>query len=219
MKKFLTFLTLITVFVATMAHAAIRPFYQDVKLPTQAMLEHFSVANPAAASATLLKNAGAANNGSSTTFSTFSAQPDFARNIVITPAGTTANVGAGTAVVTGTNTFGKTITENFTISATQSTATTGSKAFKTVTSVLFPATTGAGVTVNIGTGTKLGMPRCLNDAGDYAWSKYGGAYESTRGTMAVSASAIESNTFVPNGSMDGAHNIDVYYVQNFRCFP
>lgn len=221
MKVFFSiiFATLTLVFTQNISHAAIRPFYQDVKLPTQAMLEHVTLTAPVAASSTLLKNAAAANNGASTTISSFSAQPDVARNIVITPGGTTANVGAGTAVVSGTNVFGKSISENFTISAAQSSASTGSKAFKTVTSVVFPATTGASVTISVGTGSKLGMPRCLNHAGEYVFSEFAGAYDSTRGTMAVNATAVESNTFIPNSSLDGSSNVDVFYVQNFRCLP
>lgn len=217
MTKFFTIL-FVMLFSLT-ANAALQRFYQDAKLPTQAMLEHLSVANPAAASATLLTNAGAATNGSATTFSSFSAQPDFPRNIVITTGGTTANVGAGTAVVSGTNYFGKAISENFTISSAQNGATTGSKAFKSVSSVVFPAATGTGVTVSIGTGVKLGMPRCLDDAGKYVFSEFGGVYDATRGTMAVSASAVESNTFSDNSAPDGAHNVEVFYVQNFKCLP
>lgn len=190
---------------------------QNIKLPTQAVLDHQTIANPAAASATALLSGAAANNGTATTLSP-SAQPDVPRNVTITPAGTTANVGAGSAVVSGTNIYGKAITESISISSAQSTASTGSKAFASVSSVVFPATTGSGVTVSVGTGSKLGLLRCLNNAGDLAWSEFGGAFETTRGTMAASATAVESNTFTANGSVDGAHNVDLYYAQNFRCF-
>lgn len=194
--------------------------FQNIKLPSQAMLEHYTWALPVGSSATYLKSAAAITNGSATTISSFSnsGAPDYPKNILLTPTGTTNNVAAGTAVVTGTNIFGKAISENFTIASAQSTATTGSKAFKSVTSVVFPAASGTGVTLSIGTGVKLGLIHCLNNAGEYVFSEFNGAYESTRGTQAVSSSAVESNTFSPNGSMDGAKPVDLFYVQNFRCF-
>lgn len=193
--------------------------FQDQKNPSQFFVEHDQWANPLASSATRLKSGTSIGTSTATSISTFTAQPDFARNIILTPGGTTANVGAGTAVVSGLNIFGKAISENFTIGATQSTAVTGNKAFKSVSSVTFPAATGSGVTLSIGIGTKLGLRRCLDKLGDYAWSVYGGEYESTRGTVASSAINIESNTFIPNGTEDGAHNVDIYYLQNFRCYP
>jgi len=194
-------------------------FFQDIKLPSQAVLEHIQISGPIAADSDYVLNDGAANNSAATTFSTFSSQPDFPRNITITPGGSTGSVVAGTAVVTGKNFFGATITENFSISNGQSTATTGNKAFKSITSVLFPATDNSGVTVDIGVGSKLGVHRCANNAGDLVFSVFDGAYETTRGTLAVSATAVESNTFIPNGTMNGSKVVDVYFVQNFRCSP
>lgn len=192
--------------------------FQNLKLPSQALMEHYTWSAPALGSTTLLLSASNANNGSATTFSSFLAQPDFPRNIVITPGGSTSKVGAGTAVVSGTNIYGKSISENFTISSTQNSATTGAKAFASVSSVSFPATTGGNVNVNVGVGSKLGLIRCVNNAGDYVFSELNGVYDATRGTLAVSSSAVESNTFSPNGAMDGAKNVDLFYVQNFRCY-
>src|SRR5262245_13016458 len=92
----------------------------------------------ATASTTLLKTGVATSSSATTSVTTFDAQPDYARNLVITPGGTTGDVPAGDVVVTGTNIRGEIITESFTFAANASTATTGSKAFKTVTSVVFP---------------------------------------------------------------------------------
>lgn len=194
-------------------------FFQDIKLPSQAVLETMSWAGPIAADTDYVVSAEAANNSAATTFTSFDNQPDFARNITITPGGSTGSVVAGTAVVTGTNIFGQTISENFAISNAQSTATTGNKAFKSVVSVLFPATDNSGVTVDVGVGSKLGVHRCANVAGALAFSVFDGAYESTRGTFAVSASAVESNTFIANGTLNGAKVLTAYFIQNFRCSP
>jgi hypothetical protein len=220
MKKF-GFLALITLLTASYANAngPWKILFQNEKLPSQALMEHYTWVNPAASSASYLLSGAAISSAAATTITSFThSSPDFPRNIVLTPTGTTSNVGSGTAVVSGTNIFGKAISENFAISSSQSTATTGNKAFKSVTSVVFPKASSSGVTLSIGFGTKLGLIHCLNNAGDYVFSEYGGAYETTRGTQAVSSTAVESNTFIPNGSLDGAHNIDEFYVQNFRCY-
>jgi hypothetical protein len=217
------------IFFATLFVAAILPSiafagpwhsnFQDQKYPSQVALEHYSWLTPAAASAALLKSGAAVTNAAgTTTVTTFLAQPAVPRNIVITTGGTTASIAAGTAVVTGTNIFGQSISENFTISADQNGATTGSKAFKSVTSVVFPAGDGAGATFSVGTGAKLGIPRCADDAGDYVFSIFDGAYESTRGTFAVDSTHVESNTFTPNGSPNGSKVVQLFYVQNYRCF-
>ena len=132
---------------------------QDQKFPTQAILEHDVWALPIGASTVQLKSGAAISNSAATTITTFSAQPDYAKNIVLTPTGTTANVASGTAVVSGLSIFGKAISENFTITSAQSSATTGAKAFKSVSSVVFPQASGTGVTLSIGTGIKLGVRR------------------------------------------------------------
>lgn len=194
-------------------------FQQNIKLPKQEVLQHARWTAPAAAAATFYKSAGAITNGVATTI-TATAVPAYTRNVTITPTGTTANVGACTAVVTGTDAYGKALTENFAIGATQATATVGAKAFKTVTSVAFPAAmgSGAGVTVSIGTGAVLGRGHCADTAGDYAWSIFNGAFETTRGVMAAHATDISQNTFTPNGTLDGVKDVELFYVQNYRCF-
>jgi hypothetical protein len=163
----------------------------------------------ATASATLLKTAQATSDSVTTTVTSFAAQPDVARNIVITPGGTTTDVPAGDVVVTGTNIRGDVITENFTFAANASSATTGSKAFKTVTSVVFPIQDGAAATYDIGTGVKLGLSRKMN-ADNYINGNVDGTYEATRATVAFSTSAVESNTVTfntaPNASRDHKAN-------------
>lgn len=211
---------IIALFVATSANAGPwKVYFQDAKFPTQAMVEHKHWHNPALGAAQTILNAGQTNVMTSTVFSTFAAQPDFPRNLVITPGGTTTQVGAGTATVTGKNIFGQTITEDFTISAQQAGATTGNKAFASISSVLFPATTAGFVTVTITAGDKLGVHRCHDTVGKYVFSEFNGAFETSRGTFVKDATHVESNTFVPNGTMDGAKDVDFYSVENFRCYP
>lgn len=218
MKFILTFIFAITFTLAAQAQNVKRMF-QDIKLPTQAQIEHQTITTPIAASATRLKTGQATSASVTTTVTSFSAQPDVPRNITITPTGTTADVPAGDIIVTGKNFFDATITETFTLTANQSTIATGSKAFKSVTSVLFPIQDGAGATYNIGVGSALGVKRCAANAGAYAWSAFDGAYESTRGTMVADSDEVEKNTFTPNGSMNGSKNVELYFVQNWGCHP
>jgi len=193
-------------------------FFQNAKFPTQASLEHYTWVSPVAGASTVVASGSALNNGSATSITTFAGQPDYPRNITIGFGGSTGSVGAGTAVVTGTNIFGKTISENFSISAHQTTTTTGSDAFKTVSSVSIPATSSGGATVYVGVGSKLGITRCASSAGDYDWSIFNGAFETTRGTFSTDASHVELNTFVPNGTMDGTKNVELFFVQNYECY-
>lgn len=159
----------------------------------------------ATASATALKSGQTTSSSATTTVTTFTAQPDFPRNLVITPGGTTTDVAAGNATVTGTNIRGDVITENFAFTADQSAATTGSKALKSVTSIVFPIQDGNGATYSIGTGVKLGLDRKYSEAAVID-AFVDGVRETTAATMAVSSSAVESNTVTtntaPNGSRD-----------------
>lgn len=205
----------------TTAHAVPRRLFQDLKLPTQQMVEKFTISDPIAASATrVVSGTAGATSAAVATLTTFSAQPDVARNLTITPGGTTGDVEACTVTVTGTNYKNAVITEDFAFLADASTATVGAKAFKTVTSVSWAADCESGgfaATWSIGVGEKLGLNHCLDKAGHLLMSTAAGAFESTRATMAVSASAIESNTADFNGTMNGSNDFEIFYFQNFLC--
>lgn len=221
MTKLFT-LFLFTVLTVT-ANAAVKPYYQDAKFPTQAMVEKQSFGTPAAAgTANILSANAGATSAAAATVSTFVAQPDVPRNLVITPGGTTGDVEACVIVVSGTNYFDQSITESFTFLADASSATTGAKAFKSVSSILFPANCESGgfaATWSVGFGEKLGLKRCMDVAGDWVSSHAAGVYETTRATIAASASAVESNTADFNGTMNGSNAFYGYFFQNFRCNP
>lgn len=221
MRTLKLFLVTALAFVATSAQAngPWNRFFQDVSLPTQEVLEHDSWTNALGSSASYVLSGSSVSSSVANLYSSFTNQPDFARNLTLTPTGTTNNVAAGTAVVSGKNIFGRSISENFAITSTQSTATTGAKAFKSISSISFPLASGSGVTLNVGIGVKLGARRCMDNAGEYVQSIFNSIYESTRGTAVASATAIESNTFQPNGSLDGTKNLEFLYMQNFRCYP
>lgn len=220
MKLFLVFLTTLFTLVAS---AYVVPTQRDLKPASQVMLERQDFGTPVAADDDRIKTTYAGpTSAAAVTLTSFTAQPDVPRNITITPTGTTTDVESCVITVTGTNYFGRTISETFTFAANDSTLVAGNKAFKTVTSVAWPANCesgGFGATWIIGVGEKIGLKRCMAIAGDWAWSSVGGVYETTRATIAASASAVESNTADFNGTMDGSARFLGTFVQNFACLP
>lgn len=212
---FAFFMTLFTM----SAQAYVVPTFRDIKPSSQQMIEKQSIASPLLGTATRLKSAQATTSGASTTISSFSAQPDVARNIVVTTGGTTADCKLATVVVNGTNFYGTAISENFAISDNQAGATTGAKAFKTVTSVVIPAQDGNGCTYSVGTGTKLGLKSCMASADHFLHAGIGGVKEATAPTVVASASAVESNTAALSTALDGSASVNLFYMQNFACHP
>lgn len=222
--RFLSFIFILSalLFTATAEAANVKRLAQDVKLPTQAVLEHETITTPIVATTNYIKDTYAGpTSAAAVTLTTFAHQPDVARNLTITPTGTTGDVEACVITVTGTGINGNTITEDFTFAANDAVAQTGNKAFKTISSVKWAADCESGgfaATWIIGVGSKLGVKRCAANAGAYAFSIFNGAYETTRGTFAADADEAEKNTFIPNGTMDGAKDVEVFYVQNFGCY-
>lgn len=204
---------------AVSAYAYVVPTYRDLKPATQVMVEYQRIAAPVLADTDRLKVAQASSASVTTSVTTFLAQPDVPRNITITTGGTTDDCAAGNVVVSGTNFFGKSITENVAITANQAGTSSGAKAFKTVSSVVIPIQDGADCTYDVGVGDVLGLKRCMKQAGDVVFAVFDGAYESTRPTCLANASAVESNTCDINGTLNGAKNVDIYFIQNYACLP
>jgi hypothetical protein len=88
--------------------------------------------NPILADVDRLLNDQASSNTVVTTVTSFLAQPDFPRNITITPGGTTTSVPAANVVVTGTNIRDEVITESILLTENGSSLVSGAKAFKTL---------------------------------------------------------------------------------------
>lgn len=134
---------------------------------------------------------------------TFVAQPPCARNVTVTVAATTAgDVKAAAIVVTGKNLAGDTITESFLPTADTPATLIGAKAFASVTSVAVPAQDGASVTVDVGFGQLIGLPYKL--AKKLVLVTLNDGVVDTAPTLAISTTALESNTVDFNGSLDGS---------------
>lgn len=155
--------------------------------------------------------AAVTDTGSQQVITTGITQPSVARNITATAGGTAGDIKAIQVIIAGTNEAGEEITETlpaFTVDTAGS--VTGSKAFKTITSITIPAHDGNGATTEIGFGEKLGLPHKLSH-NTVLFAFLGNTKEGTAPTVAVSASALESNTVDLNSALNGSV-VDVYYI-------
>ena len=219
--KLLIFILLFTF--AFTASAYVVPTYRDIKPASQQMIEKQSIAGPEIADPdqVLTTHAGP-TSAAVVTVTTFTAQPDFPRNITITPTGTTTDVEECDVTVSGTNIHNRAISEVLAFAANASTATAGTKAFKTVTSVSWAADCESGgfaATWTVGVGDVLGLKACMDKAGYVIQTVFDGVYEATRATCVADADEVEKNTCDINGTLDGAKVVDFFFMQNFRCKP
>lgn len=156
-------------------------------------------------------HAAITSNGSTTVTTTAGiAALSCPRNIVITPGGTTASVKGVAITVYGTNINNEAISEAILMTENGTDAVVGSKAFKTVTSIVIPAQDGAGATFAFATGSKLGLPFKLA-SNQVIMAKFGAAHDSALPTVAVSSTAVESNTVTFATTLDGTA-LELYLV-------
>jgi len=208
---------------STSQATSLRVSRRDMKLASQQLIEKQTILIPVVAdpNRVLTTDAGPIS-AAAVEITTFTAQPDVPRNITITPTGTTTDVESCAIVVTGTNFFGASITDTITFSANASALVSGVKAFASVTSVAFPASCESGgfaATWIVGVGDVLGMKRCMDVAGHVMFATLDGSYEGTRPTCIADADEVEKNTCDINGTLDGAKDVELFFVQNFRCLP
>lgn len=175
-------------------------------------IAHFQVsAANAVAADTDGVHAAVTDNSAEQTITTNITNPGVPRNVTATAGGTAGDIKAIQVVVTGTNYADEVITETlpvFTVDTAGSVV--GSKAFKTITSITIPAHDGNGATTAIGFGDKLGLPFLLSHNTVLA-AYLGNTKEGTAPTVAVSASALESNTIDLNSALDGSI-VDAYLI-------
>lgn len=136
--------------------------------------------------------------------STFLAQPDYPRNIIVTPSGSAT----GSLKFTGTDVSGAAITENLTFTTTGVVA--GQKAFKTVTRIDGTFSQETARTLKIGTGNVLGLNSKLSRNSVLA-EFVNGARETTAGTVTTSSTVLSLNT-IDTYTAPGGYVTVVYYV-------
>lgn len=167
--------------------------------------------NALATDADRLLNDQATSNTVVTAVTSFLAQPDFARQITVTPGGTTASVPAGDVTIVGTNIRGEVISDVVTFLANASTVGATTKAFKTVTSITFPVQDGAGATYDVGINDALGLDRCMT-ADEVQSASMDGTFEATRPTVTYHVSDVSKNTVTPNTALNAAKDLRVVYI-------
>lgn len=162
-----------------------------------------SLGSPALGTTTMA-HAAVTDNGAQQTVTTGFTQPTSPRNVTATAGGTAADIKAIQVVVNGTNYDGQVISETLPAFTVDTAGTvTGSKAFASITSVVIPAHDGTGATTAIGYGAKLGLPsRLARNSVSAAYLN--GVKEGTAPTVAVSSSALESNTVQLNSALNAS---------------
>jgi hypothetical protein len=135
--------------------------------------------------------------------------PGTPRNITATVGGTAGDIKAVQVIVAGTNYNGEIITETLPVFTVDTAGTvSGSKAFATITSITIPAHDGTGATTSIGFGEALGLPYKL--AHNTVLEAYlANVKEATAPTVAISATALESNTIDLYSALNGSI-VDIY---------
>lgn len=222
MRAFLILALAASFTLPVVAQAATKPYYQDIKLPTQKMVERQAFTNLLAAASTRVLNASAGpTSAAAATVTSFAAQPDSPRNLTLTASAPDYNkLNACDVTVTGKDINDNALTETLSLDAGQSTQEVGTKAFKSVTSVAWAASCEASpynVNYYLGIGEKIGVKRCLDAKGHIFHSTLNGDKEGTAPTMTVDASTVSLNTADFNGTMDGTSDFELFFMQNFRC--
>ena len=223
MKSFVVLI--FTIFSLNAFSIPIKRQFRDMKLATQRLIEYQLISDPAAAGTTDILNANAGIvDTNPVTITTFITNPDVTRVLRLTIGGTAADIGSCTAIFNGTDFHGEAISESFSVIANTSGTAQGTKAFKTITSFVLEAAcedSPYGAVWSIGFGEKLGLKRCLDQAGHVVMSTVAGAKEATEPTIGVDASNIEGNTADFNGTMNGSNDFEIFFFQNYEesCYP
>lgn len=173
-------------------------------------IKTLSLGSPAVASTTGV-HAAVTDTGEQVVVTTAITNPAVPRTITATSGGTAGDIGAIQVIIAGTNAEGVAITETLPVfTANSATTVVGAKAFATVTSITIPAHDGTGATTAVGFSDVLGLGVRLSRNTVIA-AYLGGTKEGTAPTVAVSSTAIESNTIDLNSALNsGAVLVDVY---------
>lgn len=177
----------------------------------RAFLAHFNI--PAASVKAPVTNgvhAAVTSLATASVVTTAITNPAVPMNITATAGGTAGDIKAIQVVIEGTNFNGEVITETLPAFTADTAGTVaGTKAFKTVTKITIPAHDGLAATTAIGFGALYGIPYLLEATEQVIVKLFNNAADT--GTVTKSAN-LESNTFDPNGTPDGAKAIDLYII-------
>ena len=167
----------------------------------------FSIADPAAASATSVHAAVTLADGAETTVTTAITNPDYPRTVSIT--GNAVGI-TGDVVIIGTNCSDEEITD--TIASSGSSTVNGVKAFKTVTRITLPARNAESDTISIGTTVYLGLNRIANTVLPIK-AVFNDIVEATNPTITIDDTDIEKNLISFDSTLDGS-SVVCYYLND-----
>lgn len=197
------------------AHAWNQPS-PDLKQASKFSIDSQSLDNVVTSTATNVLNADAGDTtGLGATVTSFLAQPDYARNLVIQANSFSTNVAAGNVVVSGWDITGRPLTESFAFTSTQSTATTGVKAFAKIYSIVFPAESSPySATWNVGFGNKLGFKKCL-DGTNMTLKTLTDGVDIAPSAITADSTVVSKNTLTPASAPNGSRDYRFLFVENY----
>lgn len=157
----------------------------------------------AAAAAGILSAQSIATAVDTTTFVSDTADAPFGRNVTVVASGAaTSNV-----TVYGRDYLGQGMTESFTLNG--ATPVVGLKAFKWIDRITAAVT--AGTTINVGFGSKLGLPyrmsQALSESGNGASASVGTFVAGVLTDPQTSTSGDPRGTYVPTTTLNGSNRI------------
>jgi hypothetical protein len=134
-----------------------------------------------------------------------------ARNVTVTQTATDAEDTNGTIVIVGTDLAGNAITE--TLTPNDGATVAGAKCFATITSITGVdwVTAGGKDKVTLGFGDLIGLPDKLTDTAQVLCASLNNVKQATAPAVAVSATALESNTVNLDSALDGTP-VKIYYL-------
>lgn len=142
----------------------------------------------------------------------YDAQPDIARVITVDPKGTTADVAASNVTVVGTDINGTTITDSLALIANATEPVTSIKAFASIATIAFATMDGTGADFDIGIGKAVGIIHTLREASLVQTGLFDNTDELTNWTVTTHATDVSRNIISINGTLDGAKQIDAWYI-------
>lgn len=171
---------------------------------------HRSLGTPALGTTTAV-HAAVTDTGVQQVVTSAITDPDVPRVVSATAGGTAGDIKAIQVIIAGTDAEDNAITETLPAFTVNTAGTvTGAKAFKTIDSFTLPPHDDTGATTSIGVGDVVGIGHRL--AKNTVLAAYlDEALEGTAPTVAVSASALESNTVDLNSALDG-NEVHVIFV-------
>ena len=178
-----------------------------VRALTDATIIKFSVADPAAASATAIHAAVTLADGATTKVTTEITDPDYPRTLSIT--GSASGI-TGDVVIAGTNYSDEAISD--TIASSGSSTVNGVKAFKTITDITLPARNAESDTISIGTTVYLGLNRIANTVLPIK-AVFNDVVETTLPTITIDDTDIEKNLISFDSALDGS-SVVCYYLND-----